>query len=95
MPIPQSLQDNIDLFRDSGRFFRNADEMFALTSWVQVMIGQGIMPEAYHPMVDQMSERELDELVGGVRKVVGACVEAMPMHQQFIDRHCKAPKIVM
>lgn len=93
MDIPPSLQDNIDLFRDSGRFFRNADEMFAVTSWVQVMIGQGIMPQNYHPMVDQMSAKELDELVGGVRKVVAACVDAMPMHQQFIDRHCKAPKI--
>jgi tryptophan halogenase len=93
MAIPDSLQENIDLFRDSGRFFRNADEMFAQTSWVQVMIGQGIMPQNYHPMVDQMSVQELDDLVGGVRKVVAACVEAMPMHQQFIDRHCKAPKM--
>ena len=35
MDIPAPLRDNIALFRDSGRFFRNAEEMFALTSWVR------------------------------------------------------------
>ncbi len=93
MDIPGELADNIRLFRDSGRFYRNGDEMFALTSWVQVMMGQGIMPRAYHPIVDQMSDKELDELVGGVRKVVDACVNAMPPHQAFIDRYCKAPAL--
>jgi tryptophan halogenase len=90
MDIPESLRGYIQLFRDSGRFFRDADEMFAITSWVQVMIGQGIMPERYHPVVDQLPDKELDELVGGVKKVVATCVDAMPMHQAFIDRYCKA-----
>jgi tryptophan halogenase len=90
MEIPESLRGYIELFRNSGRFFRDADEMFAITSWVQVMIGQGIMPERYHPVVDQLPVQELDELVGGVKKVVANCVEAMPMHQAFIDRYCKA-----
>ena len=44
MSIPEPLADTIRLFRDSGRFYRNAEEMFALTSWVQVMIGQHILP---------------------------------------------------
>ncbi len=90
MDIPESLRGYMRLFRDSGRFFRDADEMFAITSWVQVMIGQGILPQRYHPVVDQLPDKELDELVGGVKKVVATCVEAMPMHQAFIDRYCKA-----
>src|SRR6185312_6668117 len=40
MEIPEPLADNIRLFRDSGRIYRNAEELFALTSWVEVMIGQ-------------------------------------------------------
>ncbi|HEY8011442.1 MAG TPA: tryptophan halogenase family protein [Rudaea sp.] len=90
MDIPESLRGYIQLFRDSGRFFRDGEEMFAITSWVQVMIGQGIMPERYHPVVDQLPDKDLDELVGGVKKVVATCVDAMPMHQAFIDRYCKA-----
>jgi len=39
MSLPPELADNIRLFRDSGRFFRNGEEMFATPSWVQVMLG--------------------------------------------------------
>lgn len=92
MPIPESLADNIALFRDSGRFFRNADEMFALTSWVQVMLGQRIVPSGWHPMVDRVSDQELVELGESVRGVIASCVAAMPMHEQFIDRYCKSPE---
>jgi tryptophan halogenase len=90
MDIPETLRRTIALFKDSGRFFRNADEMFAQVSWVQVMIGQRIIPEAYHPMVDQMSEADLQAFVDHVKSVVAGCVDMMPTHQQFIDRHCKA-----
>jgi tryptophan halogenase len=88
MTIPQSLQDNIDLFADSGRFYRNSEELFAEISWVQVMIGQGIVPRSYHPLVDQVPEADLYRFVADVGRVMADCVEVMPTHQTFIDRHC-------
>jgi len=91
MSIPSALAETIALFRNSGRFYRNAEEMFAATSWVQVMLGQRIVPRKYHPVVDEISDQELDGLVSGVRTVVASCVQAMPTHQQFIDRYCAAP----
>ena len=91
MDIPEPLKNAIELFRDGGRFFRNAEEMFAQVSWVQVMVGQRIMPQGWHPMINQMSETDLFSFVDHVKSVVAGCVDAMPMHQQFIDRHCKAP----
>ena len=90
MKIPEQLADNIRLFRDSGRFFRDADEMFAVASWVQVMLGQHLVPQGYHPAVDLISEQELQELASSVRNVVATCVAAMPMHEQFIARYCQA-----
>jgi tryptophan halogenase len=93
MSIPESLRENMRLFEDSGRFYRNAEEMFASVSWVQVMIGQGIMPQGYHPMVDQMPLNDLKNFVGSVGHVISSCVDAMPMHQAFIERHCAAPKV--
>jgi tryptophan halogenase len=91
MQIPASLADNIRLFRDSGRFYRDSDEMFAVTSWVQVMLGQHIVPKAYHPMADLASESELTGLAESVRGVIASCVAAMPTHEQFIERCCRAP----
>ncbi|MBS0383360.1 MAG: tryptophan 7-halogenase [Proteobacteria bacterium] len=86
MDIPPPLAETIRLFRDSGRFFRNAEEMFALTSWVEVLVGQRILPRTYHPAVDQLSDAELKQLMDGVQHVIAACVEAMPSHQQFLAR---------
>jgi tryptophan 7-halogenase len=91
MSVPEPLAEVIRLFRDSGRFYRNAEELFALTSWVQVMIGQGIVPGSYHPLVDLVPDAELARLGESVRGVVASCVAAMPEHEQFIARCCQTP----
>jgi tryptophan 7-halogenase len=91
MSIPPELQANIDLFRDSGRFFRNADELFADISWIQVMLGQHIEPRAYHPLVDRVPAEDIYRFVDGVAQTINRCVDAMPAHQDFIDRCCAAP----
>ena len=91
MSIPEPLAEVIRLFRDSGRFYRNAEEMFALTSWVQVMIGQRILPAAHHPLVDAVPDHELAQLGESVRNVIATCVAAMPEHEHFIARCCQAP----
>jgi len=93
MAIPQQLKDNLELFRDSGRFYRENEELFAVTSWVQVMIGQRMMPHGYHPLVDELSVAELDEFVGGVKSLMDRCVAAMPAHAEFIARNCAAAKV--
>jgi tryptophan halogenase len=41
--------------------------------------------------VDEMPENELVEFVERVRRVLANCVNAMPAHQAYIDKHCKAP----
>jgi len=93
MQIPETLQGHIRLFRDSGRFFRNADEMFGLVSWVEVMLGQRIMPQNYHPAVDAVSDVDLYRYIDHVKQVISSCVDVMPPHQAFIDRHCAAEKM--
>ena len=54
MEIPESLQHRIDLFKQTGRVFKVPGELFGENSWIQVMLGQGLMPEQYHPIVNMM-----------------------------------------
>jgi len=91
MPIPDTLRDTIDLFRADGRYFRNGEDFFALPSWVQVMLGQGIVPRGYHPIVDEMPEEKLVEHVEGVRTMLARAVATMPTHEEWIDHYWKAP----
>jgi tryptophan halogenase len=88
MDIPDSLRERMALFRSNGRVFREANEMFAEVSWVQVMHGQRIRPDGYHPLVDVYPEARVAEFVAGVRGVIDKCVSVMPTHDAFIAKHC-------
>ncbi len=91
MSVPPELEQKIDLFRDGGRCWREGDELFAEISWLEVMVGQRIMPKSYHPLVDLVPEADIYRFLDGVAQTVERCVEVMPTHQAFIDRHCATP----
>src|SRR5471032_332730 len=90
MPIPDSLKEAMELFRSDGRYFRNGEDFFALPSWVQVMLGQRVMPQSYHPIVDDMPEEKLVQYVEGMRATLARSVAAMPTHGEWINRYWKA-----
>ena len=93
MEIPKSLQHRIDLFKESGRIFQKNNDIFAENSWSQVMLGQGLLPKQYHPIVNMMTDEELKGFLASIKGSVDNLVDQLPTHQQFIDSYCKAPTI--
>ena len=92
MPIPDSLRHRIDLFKQTGRVFRHNDELFAENSWVQVMMGQGIIPESYHPITTKMRDDEVSYFLKTLKDSVAATVDNMPTHSDYIAKYCAADK---
>jgi tryptophan halogenase len=90
MDVPDTLADKIALFRATGRIQREHEELFTELSWQQVFLGQGIEPERWHPVVDLLDERELEQLVEGTRALLQRAAGVMPTHEEFIARHCAA-----
>jgi tryptophan 7-halogenase len=90
MDVPASLQHRIDLFTQTGRVFRNANELFAENSWIQVMLGQGITPQQHHPIADLMDDRELNGFLEDIRTRVERTVAQLPPHAAYVARHCPA-----
>ncbi len=90
MPIPQALTDKIELFKTNGRIVRFNEELFAEAGWLQVMSGQGIEPQNYHPLADQPSEEDLLGFLSAIRLAVSQGVHAMPSHAEYITEHCRA-----
>lgn len=90
LPLPDSLAHKIALFRETGRVFRKNDELFVENSWVQVMMGQGVMPEAWHPVAARLSPEELDHFLGMLRTSVARTVDGLPEHQAYVARYCGA-----
>lgn len=90
MDIPQSLQHRLDLYRSSGRAFREGSELFSEISWIQVMNGQGLVAQSYNPMVDLPGEAEVLQYLRNVQTVIQTCADVMPTHSDFIAQHCAA-----
>lgn len=91
MDIPASLKHRIDLFRETGRVFRVPNELFAENSWIQVMLGQGIMPQQHHQVADLMGDEELSRFLESIRSSVDKTVMQLPKHQVYVEQYCKAP----
>ena len=88
MPIPESLEQKIELFRETGRVFRKNEELFVENSWVQVMMGQGVTPQSYHPIAEKLSDEELTRLLATIRDMVAKTVTSLPEHAAYVSQYC-------
>jgi tryptophan halogenase len=91
MKIPDTLAEKIETFRAHGRIFRVNEELFSEIGWLQVMIGQGIVPRSYHPLADGPGDANVDRYLAGVREVIDAKVSRMPDHRAYLARLCGTP----
>jgi tryptophan halogenase len=89
MQVPKSLTHRIDLFAKTARIFREPNELFAESSWLQVMLGQGILPDHYHPAIDVMSDEELTRFMQNIKAQVDATVAKLPDHQRYVEQYCR------
>ncbi|MGA1693762.1 MAG: tryptophan halogenase family protein [Burkholderiaceae bacterium] len=88
MSILPSLRHRIELFKESARVFRTSDELFAENSWIQVMMGQGILPSRYHPVADLMGPEELQHFLADIQARVKRLVSALPAHGSYVQQLC-------
>jgi tryptophan halogenase len=86
MEVPEPLQHKMDLFRASGRVTASFDELFDARAWIQVMIGQNLIPETYHPIADLIPEARLREFLDGLERAHIDDVSRMPEHGQFVAK---------
>ena len=89
MEIPDSLRHRINLFKETGRVFKVPTELFGENSWTQVMLGQGLYPEQYHPIANMMEDKELEDFLEGIHGSAQRLVSQLPEHQRFIDHYCR------
>ncbi len=88
MDIPDSLSHKIALWQTNARVFRESSEMFSEISWVEVFLGQGLVPKGYDPVVDALPEAKIAEFLANVRSTIARCVDVMPTHAQYVADHC-------
>ncbi|MDE1914808.1 MAG: tryptophan 7-halogenase [Sphingomonadales bacterium] len=84
MDIPDSLAAKLALFEANGRIMRQSEELFAEVGWLQVMVGQGLVPHGYHPLADQPADGELREFLQLLETAVARQVAGMGSHADVI-----------
>jgi len=90
LPPPEGLRRKMEIFDATGQIFREDEELFTEQSWLQVMVGQGILPRRHHPLADNLPREKLEEFLGSLRTLIQGAVARMPTHEQFIAEHCAA-----
>ncbi|HET7710180.1 MAG TPA: tryptophan halogenase family protein [Sphingomicrobium sp.] len=88
MDIPDSLQWKLDLWRAKGRLFRENRELFGTASWVAVLLGQGLTPDAYEPAADALDEAMIADALDKMRLSYRHMAEHMPRHGDFVAQAC-------
>jgi tryptophan halogenase len=81
---PEGLRFKLEMFRRNGRIFRESNELFTETSWLAVMVGQGIEASGYHPAADTLSDEETLTRLAHIREVVARTAEGMPLQMDFL-----------
>ena len=84
MDIPESLERKLALFRSRGRNLRSDGELFGLTSWVAVMLGQNWWPQDYDPAADALDEQKVAALMDWVHRSVHQSAAQMPGHWEIL-----------
>jgi tryptophan 7-halogenase len=84
MPIPDSLAQKMDIFRERGVVVNYRDGMFLDASWIAVYLGQRILPLHSDPIGLSLNEAGLAAQLDIIRHDCDRAALTLPLHADFI-----------
>jgi tryptophan halogenase len=90
MEIPETLAQRIALFRASGYAYQAPDDLFRVTSWLLVMLGQRLSPQGHHHMGRLLGQKRLRQALEALKTNIADAVGRMPAHKAFLDQYLAA-----
>ena len=92
MDIPDTLAHRMEIFKNNGYVWADDVALFRVDSWVQVMMGQGLMPQSHHSAGKLTTSDGLRQSLAKIKTSIDAKVQKLPTHQQFIQHYCASPQ---
>ncbi len=90
MSVPDSLTEKIEAFRHRGHVEIYRHGLFAPPSWISVMVGQGLSPEGYDRLVDNVPMERTLSAMAAQRSAIAESVGRLPAHDAFVRDYCPA-----
>jgi tryptophan halogenase len=88
MSIPDTLQNQIDLFATHGHLDINGRDLFKQDNWLAVLTGQGIFPKSVAPIMAYKQHIDLPRTMNSFHYVMNETVKNLPLHEEYLQQHC-------
>ena len=88
MAVPDGLADRLALFAESAHLYQSPDDLFRVSSWLQVMFGQGLKPKQYHQLARLIPDDQLRQALTDLKTNIDGAVARLPTHQTFLEDYC-------
>ena len=85
MDIPDELRQRIDLFRERGMVLNYPDEMFGPTSWLAIMMGQGVRPRTYSPMMNNLDRDVQLRNFKAMQAEIQSALATLPTQDKYLN----------
>lgn len=82
--IPDRLAQKIELFKENGEFTADQYDIFLEPSWIQVMMGQGIIPQNYHPLADSIPLNDIMRMMAHLKTQKTDAANATKSHDDTL-----------
>ncbi|MBA6224194.1 tryptophan 7-halogenase [Colwellia sp. MB02u-18] len=67
MDVPSRLKQKIGAFKESAIISNDENDIFKDSSWLQVMLGQGVTPDDYHPCADAFDDTQILHIMNEIK----------------------------
>jgi len=91
MDIPDTLATKMELFRQTAKLRHDPEDLFAESSWVQVMLGQGLTPLSYHTRANALTAHQTQQFFERIKSMISADLSSTLDHAKYIERYCPMP----
>ena len=88
--VSDSLQHQIEIFRESGRVVVLDRDGFTEPSWISLFFGLGLVPQSNDPFIEHIDAGELRTHFLRIRQMILQMAAAVPSHADYIARNCRA-----
>jgi len=90
MPLPDSLRQRIELYRQTGRIRPKSGELFTDLSWFYIFEGMGVRPERHDPLMDVVPMQSLRDALSTLAQATANAARGAPPHDSFFAKRTTA-----
>ena len=90
MELPDTLTAKLEQWRAGAYIHREHEELFTEPGWMQVLVGQGVLPEGHNGVADTLDRGSLIDLFETHERAAIRAANAMPTHAECVARTLRA-----